>query len=498
MFFVAKYSSAGNILWARQSLGASSANYAYAAATDNIGNVYLTGIFDGTLQFGSYTITNIASPEPFLVKYSPNGIALWARNPTRPGTGDWDYACSVATDKTGNVYITGYYGSPTLTFGSTVLTNNGIVNIFLAKYNSNGTVIWAKNFGGVNHDYGFGVCVDKNDNIYLTGNYTSSSIAFGSFPLNSPNEFFLTKLDTNGDVKWAKSAGSDSSVVQGMSVTNDIGGYIYITGYYYPTGYSSDTISFGPYSLYPSGSVFITKYDSSGNVLWAEQDRCSNNSGFEESYSVVVDSSKNVYISGGAGGYAGADTLSFGSVSLPPPLNPGDPAFVMEFDSTGKPLCGTAIASGGYHQNSISIDSRGLIYFGSDDHFDAMTLGPDTISGNEQNPFVAQWKSCTNKSDAGIYQLSHRIEGLNVFPNPSTGQFTLSLSNVPDSYRDEKCNVEVYNELEERVYSSGPLQTPKGALIAVNIGNQPNGIYLYRVITENGSLVGEGKVVIQK
>lgn len=85
-----------------------------------------------------------------------------------------------------------------------------------------------------------------------------------------------------------------------------------------------------------------------------------------------------------------------------------------------------------------------------------------------------------------ITETSNRIS---IFPNPSTGQFTLSLSNV-----SEKCNVEVYSVLGERVKS----EELRAKSEEIDLSSQPNGIYLYRVITENGGLVGEGKLIIQK
>ncbi len=84
-------------------------------------------------------------------------------------------------------------------------------------------------------------------------------------------------------------------------------------------------------------------------------------------------------------------------------------------------------------------------------------------------------------------------ESINLYPNPNSGSFTLSLSHVND-----KCTLEIYNVMGQKVNFSCQPRTPKGALIAINMENQPNGIYLYRVLKEDGGLVGEGKVVIEK
>ncbi|HTA28402.1 MAG TPA: choice-of-anchor tandem repeat GloVer-containing protein [Bacteroidia bacterium] len=79
-------------------------------------------------------------------------------------------------------------------------------------------------------------------------------------------------------------------------------------------------------------------------------------------------------------------------------------------------------------------------------------------------------------------------------PNPSTGLFTFQLSNT----ERQTLNMEVYNVLGEKVYSSILPQNPKGALNSIDLSSQPNGIYLYRVLNVDGGLIGEGKLVIQK
>jgi len=92
----------------------------------------------------------------------------------------------------------------------------------------------------------------------------------------------------------------------------------------------------------------------------------------------------------------------------------------------------------------------------------------------------------------GINEISNN-NSLTVYPNPSDGKFTIEEQGVRN-----KEQVEVYNMLGERVYAAPLPQTPKGALNTIDLSNQPSGIYLYRVMAEDGSLIGNGKLVINK
>src|SRR5258706_6575866 len=90
---------------------------------------------------------------------------LWARAATGVAEG-----LSVATDASGNVFVTGYFVSDSITFGTTTLVNAGATNtdIFLAKYDGNGNVLWAKSAGGTPVDVGWCVATDASGNVFIT------------------------------------------------------------------------------------------------------------------------------------------------------------------------------------------------------------------------------------------------------------------------------------------------------------------------------------------
>jgi len=116
------------------------------------------------------------------------------------------------------------------------------------------------------------------------------------------------------------------------------------------------------------------------------------------------------------------------------------------------------------------------------------TIDGDSIS------YIAEWTGGSYVANCGqptgVTQLKMNDEQLKIYPNPNNGQFTLSLSNVT-----ENCNVEIYNMLGEKVYSQ---LTNNNSQLTINLSGQAQGVYLYRVISDNGDLVGEGKLVIAK
>jgi hypothetical protein len=198
--FLVKYAPNGNVLWAKTA-GGTGDDEGYSVATDANGNCFVTGLFDSpSITFGSYTLTNAGNWDMFLVKYDVYGNVLWAKS--AGGTGD-DEGYSVATDANGNCFVTGMFYSPSITFGSYTLTNAGgnIGDIFLVKYDASGNVIWAKSAGGTGDDEGYSVATDASGNCFVTGMFGSSSITFGSYTLTNAggSDIFLAKLsNTNG------------------------------------------------------------------------------------------------------------------------------------------------------------------------------------------------------------------------------------------------------------------------------------------------------------
>ena len=142
--------------WTKQ-LGSSSNDDAFGVATDSSGNVYVTGATTGGLDCNTSAYGN----DLFVVKYNSSGTKQWTK---QLGTSSRDVANGVATDSSGNVYVTG-----DTTGGLDGNTSAGSNDLFVVKYNSSGTKQWTQQLGTSSNDNANGVATDSSGNVYVTG-----------------------------------------------------------------------------------------------------------------------------------------------------------------------------------------------------------------------------------------------------------------------------------------------------------------------------------------
>jgi len=298
--FIAKLDSSGNWLWVKKA-GGTNYDGGYGIAIDSSGNSYVTGYFQGSASFGTITLTsNSNSRDIFVAKLDSSGNWLWAK---QAGGTSPDYSYGIAIDSSGNSYVTGYFWG-TASFGTTTLTSSGDIDIFIAKLDSSGNWLGAKQAGGTSNDYGYGIAIDSLGNSYVTG-YFEGTASFGTTTLtsNGGNDIFVAKLDSSGNWLWAHKAGGTSNDL-GYGIDTDSSGNSYVTGYF------KETASFGTTTLDSSGwfDIFVAKLDSNGNWLGAKK---AGGSDWDWGNGIATDSSGNSYVTGYFSG-----TASFGDINI--------------------------------------------------------------------------------------------------------------------------------------------------------------------------------------
>ncbi len=283
------------------------------------------------------------------------------------GGTNYEESKSIVTDNAGNIYFTGYFeGIVDFDPGSGInnLTSNGLseTDLFIVKLDASGNLAWARNTGGIYAEYSYSMTYDSQGYIYITGVfYDTADFDPGPGTYNlighgGSTDAFVLKLDTSGNFVWAKSFGG-LYTTRSYSIVTDESGNVCVTGWF------KGSVDFDPgnntYDLTSNGNydIFILKLDAAGNFLWA---KTLGGAGSDYGYSIAVDDSGNVYSTGQFSGYIDLDpgngthyTVAYGD----------DDIFVLKLDALGnyvwaKHMGGNSETSG----MSMVLDHIGYIY----------------------------------------------------------------------------------------------------------------------------------------
>lgn len=237
--FLIKFDTTGKKLWTKQ-WGSAGYDEPQNLAIDSKGNVFVAGVTDGNLDGN----INAGWFDIFLVKFDGNGEKQWSK---QLGGTSYDIADNIAINADGDVYIIGL-----LTTVTDPNTNTGTTKIILSKFNTSGIELWRQQFGTTDNDYGGGITIDSNGDIYVTG---TTSGTLGNHDNAGGRDVFLTKFDSSGTMHWIRQVGS-SSDDNGLAVTVDIFGDILVTGM--TSGGLDGNTSLGGFD------IFLIRYDTSG------------------------------------------------------------------------------------------------------------------------------------------------------------------------------------------------------------------------------------------
>ncbi len=502
--FISKLNPLGSLIWAK-SIGPGSGSLSasgYSIIIDITGNVYTTGYFQGTTDFdpgpGIFNLTTAGfNDDIFISKLDSSGNFIWAKS---IGGSSYDDGLSISIDSASNVYTSGYFeGTADFDPGAGIynLTPMGFRDIFISKLDSSGNFVWAKSMGGTgsSFDNGWSITTSAYGNIYITGAF-QSTVDFdpGAEMINLTSagsaDIFILKLDASGNFIWVKQIGGTSNDV-GLSIKLDGSDNIYTTGQF------TDIVDFDPntgtFYLTPAASgstdVFISKIDSSGNFIWAKS---IGGPTVDGGYSIALDSYNNVYTTGFFKGTADFDPGS-GVVNLIA-TGPQD-IFISQLDSLGNFVWARNMGGSGAYNigNSIAIDTANNVYttgaFSGTTDFDQDT-GVFNISsggGTSYDIFVHKM----SQTPLGIAEY-HPENNVILYPNPSSNHFFLEY----DLSEIKEARFIVYDItgkiLFEKVLIGGK-HTEEITDLQLT-----SGIYLYRIITSDNTILKQSKLTIIK
>ena len=485
--FIAKYSPAGNFLWVRTAGGAGN-DQASSVAIDASGNVYITGSFDSAssiIAFGDDTLYNSAATysagNMFLVKYDASGNVLWAKsaNGTRGNQGN-----AVTTDAVFDIYVTGFFSGPSLTLDTlTVVTADSLApsNIFIAKYDSSGRIIWVKN---PTDGEGNALSIDISGNIYLAGEFRGS-VTWGSDTISGSSigdNSLLIKYGSLGNIIWARCSSYGFSDYA-SSVTTDSTSNVYFGGGIYNDGTGTYGIDFGS-SFVPLGAAaeglggfYLAKYDSSGNIQWISVPK-----GGGEGYgtpSLDIDGLGNIYFAN----YFESHTITFGAITLDNPYGHTD-IFLAKYNSLGNVLWAKSFDGGNQGASSIvATDLSDNVYLSGYFGYPGLNLGDTTLYCNHINQYSMFLAKMDSINATGIKPIYLYAPDITIFPNPASTLLMISA-------HENITAIAITNLLGQTVLS----QQCNATQVEVNVADLPSGVYFVKVNPSAGS----GRVLVRK
>jgi len=282
--FIARYNTYGTLSWAKRA-GGSGAEAGNGITTLSGNSTVVIGDFDGSATFGpgepnQTILTSAGEDDIFIARYNSDGTLSWAK---RAGGLDWDTGLGITALSDDSTIVTGSFeGSATFGQGEpnqTTLTSDGYSDFFIARYNPDGTLSWAKHAGGSNIDKGYGITALSDNSTVVTGVFWSSA-TFGSGELNQTiltpageDDIFIARYNSDGTLSWAKRAGgTDYDLGSKIKTLSD--NSIVVTGYFcglatFGASEPNQTVLISAGSDY--SDIFVARYNPDGTLSWAKR-----------------------------------------------------------------------------------------------------------------------------------------------------------------------------------------------------------------------------------
>jgi hypothetical protein len=497
--FLASYSPSGSLNWIRTA-GGTDGDYAEAVTTDKSSFIYISGEIEksggnGLISFSGSNITlQVAyDNDVFVAKYDMSGNLQWARS---FGGGESEKGLCCAHDPAGNIYVCGYYTNTTVVNGNNV-SGYGGRDIYVAKYDPNGTFQWFKNFGSAGRDEAKSIKCDAAGNVYICGMF-SKNCTFGSVTLNTYNatsyfDMFVAKLDGSGNVTWVKTGGSDFDEVA-WCITADNSGKIYLTGEFnaYADFGGGNTLT-----TTGSANIFVACYDNSGNIQWVRQ---AGGPLVDRARGIGFDGT-NLMITGQFGG-----TASFGPRQVSAPTDDSSDVFIAGLSTAGDFLWAVSLDGPrdtyeqlGYESgNSVCGDGTGNVYATGSVLSGtaaatgtvpvAAIFGSQSVNGYSRTDAFITKIDVKNVAPVGVTENANN-SAFTLYPNPGKEQLMLNF-NQP------------VNRIDVSIISCTGAQVKEcrsltGSTHVIDVSTLSPGVYFMTVADVSSGINETKKIIIQ-
>jgi hypothetical protein len=482
--FISKLDANGNFVWAKK-IGGISLESATAIVVKNNKDIYITGYIASNTDFDpgpnvfNVTVNNYYTA--FLLKLDTGGNFQWVKTISGMPIGNYYRGAGISSlvfDNTGNILIGGSFnGIADFDPGvgvSNLTASVGYRDAFIAKWDSLGNFIWAKNFGNSELEYISSLDVDNSNNVYASGNYKGMidmdpSSAVYNLDSIGGSDVFILKLDALGNFNWAKSIGGKSTDYS-SHIELDSQGKIYLSGRFNDSADFDPSLSYNYLQSKGYSDVFISKFDNAGALIWVKS---FGEMGYDDIQGMKLDKlSSNIYLTGQF-----QDSAIFNSN---PSLNlysiGGYSAYLVIIDSASNFIWAKNFDGTGSSGSAVNVDALNNIYLtGSFSDTTDFDFGPNTFNFNP-NGFYDVF---IIKVSGNTSHLNNLINSKNValFPNPNSGLFNLNLK--------DKSTIQIIDAIGREVY----YQKANAGMHQIDLSEKANGIYFMKVKTDKAIFI---------
>jgi hypothetical protein len=504
--------------------GGNLSDHSKAMSVDKDGNIYITGGFQSTAAFGDKKAQAIGDTDIFVAKYDKAGQLIWS---TQAGSNTYinNVISECGTDILVNnnaIYVTGFFLEKAQ-FDNQEINSNGSDDIFLAKYDLNGKLLWIKSAGGKSQDIPYSLAADKSGNIYLTGSFQKEA-QFGNQTVTALNstEMFLAKYNIQGDLVWVKQSFSQKPALGKVVKCQD--DYCMVAGEFDGLLNLSETKL-----IANSPNVFVAQYSLDGEVLAATQLKGQSDATVKDillernqifltgSFSESIDfndkqvssnGSRDVYLAKLDTKFNIIDMNSFGGTYLDEAtkifrINENEIGLIGNFqgsisindnDFNGNGASDCFI----FHLSNEGVFKKGEIFGGSgQDQVDSALYFGNHIytTGFFRESMIVNNQEISSNGLSDIMIIKHDVssgskEKLSnipkIYPNPSNDHFFVESN-------DNILSVTVYSLLGRVVFEKDNVNLKN---YKVGLEGAPSGVYIIKTTTENNSF--ENKLLIER
>ncbi len=425
--YVQKLDTDGGLVWVK-GIGGIMFDYATGVDADEAGNVYITGVYQETVDFdpgaGTFDLTSTGGEEVFILKLDVNGDFVWARSIGSPA---YEEPTAVSVDGSGNVYVTGYFETPIDADPSeaeVTLTTNGAQDVFLVKLDQNGDLIWAFNVGGSEQDLALSMDAIATGGVVLAGHFNQTvdfdpGVSIEERTSNGQADAYVLRIGADGEfISVATFGGPQDVTAWGVDV--DAAGDAFASGSFIGSITAADTTIAGN----GPEDAFVVKVISNGDVQWL---KAIQGADFQNAYDVHATSEGDVVI---AGYFAATTDLDPSENELLVTVGSGEPfdAFYVLLDNDGGFISAGQFGGSNFlEHHGVSADANGNFYLAAGFQGD-VDLDPDPDASAEAVAIDFRDSYVIKISSIPTSIPSLEEFGLSIHPNPATDRIFIELA----------------------------------------------------------------------